>query len=68
MGGTFRGRAAFRDRLVGLDEHFTVEEFDQLHFLPGEGVVAVVNRWVSTLKKNGERVTKQLPKYQIDGF
>ncbi|MFP6828772.1 MAG: nuclear transport factor 2 family protein [Gammaproteobacteria bacterium] len=55
-GGTFRGRAAYRDRLAGLDEHFTVEEFDQLHFLPGDGVVAVVSRWVSTLKKNGERI------------
>ena len=54
-GGTFRGRAAYRDRLAGLGTLY-VEEFDQLHFLPGDGVVAVVSRWVSTLKKNGERV------------
>ena len=56
-GGTFEGRTAFRDRLATLEEHFTIDQFDQLHFLPGAGVVAVVSHIGSTLKKNGQSVT-----------
>jgi ketosteroid isomerase-like protein len=53
-GGEFKGRAAFRERLIGLEKHLTIDQFDQLHFLVDGDIVAVVSRIGSTLKKNGK--------------
>ncbi len=60
-GGTVRGQAAFRDYLATLDQHFTINRLEQLHFLPGQGMVAVVIHMNSTLAKNRETV--DVPEY-----
>ena len=55
-GGTVRGKAAFRDYMETMDQHFTINRLEQLHFLPGQGIVAVVSHMNSTLAKNGQTV------------
>ena len=55
-GGTVRGKAAFHDYMATLDQHFTINRFEQLHFLPGQGIVAVVSHMNNTLAKNGKTV------------
>ena len=56
-GGRTEGRGAFRERLETLEEHFSIDEFDQQHFMQDGAVVAVVSTLGCTLQKNGQQVS-----------
>ena len=56
-GGVFNGRTEFRERLEAFLTWFSsIDQFEQKHFMPDGGVVAMVSSWGRTLKKNGQSV------------